>query len=56
MFTGAAEAIVALGDERGLSLFQDLSKKAGTPAQMVTAMGGFETRLRAKLAPAKAGS
>ncbi|HMJ26767.1 MAG TPA: M1 family aminopeptidase [Pyrinomonadaceae bacterium] len=56
LFFGAAEAIVALGDERGLSLFQDLRKKPGTPAQMVAAIPGFETRLRAKLASSKPGS
>jgi len=51
LFTGAAEAIVALGDERGLTLFQDLSKKAGIPTQMIAAISGFEARLRAKLGP-----
>lgn len=56
MFTAAAEAIVSLGDERGLALFQDLSRKPGTPTQMVGAISGFETRLRAKLAPAKPAS
>jgi aminopeptidase N len=56
LFSGAAEALVSLGDERGLALFQELSKKAGTSPQMVGAMMGFETRLRAKLAPAKPAS
>jgi aminopeptidase N len=56
LFSGAAEAIVALGDERGLLLFQDLSKKAGTSTQMVAAISGFENRLRAKLAPTKPAS
>lgn len=56
LFSGAAEAIIALGDERGLLLFQDLSKKAGTPTQMVAAISGFENRLRARLAPSKPAS
>ncbi len=56
LFFGAAEALVSLADERGLALFQDVSKKAGTPPQMVAAISGFETRLRAKLAPAKPAS
>jgi aminopeptidase N len=48
---GEAEALVALGDERGLAFFQELSKKAGTPPQVVAALSGYEARLRAKLAP-----
>jgi aminopeptidase N len=56
LFTGAAEAIVALGDERGLAAFQQLSKKAGTPPQVVSAISGFEARLRAKLTPSKPAS
>jgi len=56
LFTGAAEAIVSLGDERGLAAFQQLSKKAGTPQQVVSAISGFEARLRAKLTPPKPAS
>lgn len=56
LFFGAAEAIVSLGDERGLALFQDLSKKPGTPPQMVGAISAFESRLRAKLAATKPAS
>ncbi|MDX6384952.1 MAG: hypothetical protein QOK48_2525, partial [Blastocatellia bacterium] len=56
LFLGAAEAIVSLGDERGLPLFHDLGKKPGTPAQMVSSITGFENRLRAKLASTKPGS
>jgi aminopeptidase N len=48
---GEAEALVALGDERGLAFFQELGKKAGTPPQVVAALSGYEARLRAKLAP-----
>ena len=53
LFFGAAEAVVSLGDERGLTLFQELSKKPGTSPQFVAAIPGFENRLRAKLAPPK---
>jgi aminopeptidase N len=51
---GEAEALVTLGDDRGIALFQELSKKTGTPPQVVEALSGFETRLRAKLAPSPA--
>ena len=53
---GAAEALVSLGDERGLALFKELSTKAGTSPQIVGAISGFENRLRAKLAPPKPAS
>lgn len=56
LFFGAAEAIVSLGDERGLAVFQELSKKTGTSRQIISAISGFETRLRAKLAPPKPAS
>ena len=53
LFSAAAEAIVSLGDERGLAVFQEVSKRTGTSAQIVAAISGFETRLRAKLTPPK---
>ncbi len=53
---GAAEALVTLGDERGLPLLQELSKKAAISPQVVAAISAYETRLRAKLAPSKPGS
>jgi aminopeptidase N len=53
---GAAEAMVSLGDERGLAVFQELSKKTGTSRQIISAISGFETRLRAKLAVPKPAS
>jgi len=56
LFLGAAEAIVSLGDERGLAVFQELSKKTGTSRQIISAISGFETRLRAKLPPPKPAS
>ena len=56
LFSGAAEAIVSLGDERGLAVFQQLSKNAGTPPRFVSALSGFEGRLRAKVNPPKPAS
>ncbi len=53
LFNGEAEALVALGDERGLAIFQGLSKKTGTPPQIAAALSAFESRLRARLAPPK---
>jgi aminopeptidase N len=53
LFFGEADALVTLGDERGLILFQELSKKPGLSPQIVGALSGFESRLRAKLAPPK---
>jgi aminopeptidase N len=53
---GAAEAIVSLGDERGLVTFQELSKRTGTSPQIISAISGFEARLREKLAPPKPAS
>jgi aminopeptidase N len=56
LFFVAAEAIVALNDERGLAAFEALRLKNGTPPRMVAAIPGYESRLRAKLAPAKPAS
>jgi hypothetical protein len=56
LFIGAAEAVVSLGDERGLAVFQQLSKNAGTPPRFVAALSGFEVRLRAKVTPPKPAS
>ena len=51
--SGAANALVTLGDERGLGVFEELRKKAANSPQIVAAISNFETRLRAKLTPAK---
>jgi len=56
LFFGAAEAIVSLGDERGLAVFQELSKRTGTSAQIIAAISGFQARLREKLTPPKPAS
>ena len=53
MVSGAANALVTLGDERGLGAFEELRKKAANSPQIVAAISNFETRLRVKLAPAK---
>jgi HEAT repeat protein len=53
MVTGAANALVTLGDERALAVFEELRKKAADSPQLVGAISNFETRLRAKLTPAK---
>jgi aminopeptidase N len=51
LFGSEAEALVALGDERGLAFFQGLSKAPGTSPQFAATLSGFEARLRAKLVP-----
>src|SRR5439155_17057284 len=53
MVGGAANALVTLGDERGLGVFEELRKKAANSPQLVGAISGYETRLRAKLTAAK---
>jgi hypothetical protein len=50
---GAADALVSLGDEKGLVILQELSKKADSSPQIVQGLAAFESRLRAKLNPAK---
>jgi len=56
MMFGAAEALVALGDQRGLAIFQELSRKAAASPQLVGALSSFEMRLREKLNSPKPGS
>jgi HEAT repeat protein len=51
LFASEAEALVALGDERGLAFFQGLSKAPGTSPQFAATLSGYEARLRTKLAP-----
>jgi aminopeptidase N len=50
---GAADALVTLGDERGLAVFEEMSKKAAASQRIVSGLAAFEGRLRAKLAPAR---
>jgi len=42
----SAEALVSLGDPRGLSVFDDVSKAAGTFPQFQSALSEFQERLR----------
>ena len=53
MVSGAANALVTLGDERGLAVFGELRKKAANSPQVLTAIANYETRLRAKLTESK---
>lgn len=48
---GAADALVSLGDERGLAIFQEMSRKAAASPQIVQGISAFEGRLRVRLAP-----
>jgi len=51
-FIGAADALVALGDQRALALFEEMDKKlAGS--QFAGTLANYESRLKAKLAAAK---
>jgi hypothetical protein len=52
--TAAADAIVSLADERGLAMFQDVRKRVAYSPQLVATISAYESRLRAKLSPAKA--
>jgi aminopeptidase N len=54
LVTAAADAIVSLGDERGLAMLQDVRKRVAYSPQLVSTISAYESRLRAKLAPAKA--
>ncbi|PYS21767.1 MAG: hypothetical protein DMF72_16170 [Acidobacteria bacterium] len=54
--TAAGEALVLLGDQRALTTFQELTKKAGTSPQIIATLSGYEARLRSKAVAAKPGS
>ena len=56
LFSGAAGALVALGDPRGVAVFDDAIKKAGPSSQFGGSLANFQQRLKAKLAPAKPGN
>ena len=53
LMTGAAEALVAIGDERGLATFQELRRKAAGFQSLVATISGYEARLRSKVTAAK---
>jgi aminopeptidase N len=50
-----AEALSAIGDERALTLFQQLAKKPGISRQMAAILARFEAALRERLGQAKPG-
>jgi aminopeptidase N len=56
LFSGAAGALVALGDARGVAVFDEAIKKAGPSSQFTGALANFQQRLKAKLAPPKPGN
>jgi aminopeptidase N len=56
LMNSAAEALIALGDERGLAAFQDLGKKPGNSPQLASAFSSYEARLKAKLVQSKPSS
>lgn len=56
LISNASEALVALGDERGIVAFQDLAKKAGDSPQLASALSSYEAQLRAKVMAAKPSS
>jgi hypothetical protein len=53
LMTGAAEALVTIGDERGLATFQELRRKAAGFQSLVATISGYEARLRSKVTAAK---
>jgi aminopeptidase N len=56
LMTSAAEALIALGDERGLGAFQELKRKAAAIPDLVVMFSAYEARLRGKLAAEKSKS
>ena len=52
----SANALVSLGDERGLGVFDEALKKAGPASQFKATLTNAQQRLKTKLAAAKPGS
>ena len=50
-----AEALSIVGDERAVTLFQQLAKKPGISSQMAALIARFDARLREKLGQTKSG-
>ena len=50
-----AEALSIIGDERAVTLFQQLAKKPGLSPQMAAVIARFDARLREKLGQTKPG-
>jgi aminopeptidase N len=53
LLVGAANGLMLLGDERGITAFDELLRKAGPSSQFTATLTGFEQRLKSKLASAK---
>jgi aminopeptidase N len=52
LLTGSAEALVSLGDSRGLTVFEEISKQEGNPPQLQTMLTQYQERLRKSSASA----
>ena len=53
LFQSAANALVTLGDQRGVAIFDEALKKAGPSSQFTQTLKNLQQRLKANLAPAK---
>jgi aminopeptidase N len=53
LFQSAANALVTLGDPRGVAVFDEALKKAGPSSQFSQTLVNFQQRLKANLAPPK---
>jgi hypothetical protein len=56
LVNSAGEALVGLGDQRGLATFQELARRANGSPQLASALTSYEARLRAKIGTAKPGT
>lgn len=56
LISAAGEAMVALGDERGVTTLEELAKKAGDSPQLASVISSYQSRLKARLAATKTGS
>lgn len=55
LINSSGEALVALGDQRGIATFQELARRASGSPQLASTLTAYEARLRAKLATSKPG-
>jgi len=53
LMSGAAEALIALGDERGLAVFQGLRAQASSFPSLANRFSDYEARLRGRISGAK---
>jgi len=56
LVTAAGEALVNLGDERGLASLDEFAKRVAGSPQLAPLIGSYQSRLKAKLASTKPGS